>query len=182
MFVYCENLTKLNLSSFNTSKVTTMNHMFANCSSLTKIDLSNFNTSNVQIMGNMFGYCTALTELDISSFDTSKVTNMNRMFDHCTLLEKLDISSFDTSSTTTMTRMFANNLNLTTIYVSDKWTIEKVNHSGISTEDQPFIASGKIVGGAGTKWNSAYVDISYARIDGGPNSQTPGYLTFKSST
>jgi len=35
----------------------------------------------------------------------------------------------------------------------------------------------KLVGGAGTKYNSSYVDKTYARIDGGTSN--PGYFTAK---
>ena len=38
------------------------------------------------------------------------------------------------------------------------------------------------VGGAGTGYESSNPsDKTYARIDGGPGSQTPGYLTLKTS-
>ena len=34
-----------------------------------------------------------------------------------------------------------------------------------------------LVGGSGTKYNSSYIDITYAKIDEGLDS--PGYLTLK---
>ena len=74
MFQECKSLTSLNLSSFNTSNVTTMLWMFTKCSSLTNLDLSNFNTSNVTEMRGMFSNCSSLTTLDLSNFNTSKVT------------------------------------------------------------------------------------------------------------
>ena len=54
MFSYCYSLTSLNLSNFNTNKVTNMSGMFWNCSSLTSLNLSNFNTNNVINMLSMF--------------------------------------------------------------------------------------------------------------------------------
>ncbi|CCY93187.1 putative uncharacterized protein [Firmicutes bacterium CAG:884] len=68
MFSYCRSLTSLDLSSFNTSKVTDMSDMFAGCSSLTSLDLSSFNTSNVTNMSSIFVGCTSINNLDISSF------------------------------------------------------------------------------------------------------------------
>ena len=44
--------------------------MFYHCSNLTKIDLSSFDTKNVTYMGAMFSGCSNLTNLDLSSFDT----------------------------------------------------------------------------------------------------------------
>ena len=37
MFYYCENLSELNLSSFNTINVTNMNWMFDGCNNLNKV-------------------------------------------------------------------------------------------------------------------------------------------------
>ena len=48
------NLSKLDLSSFNTINVSDMNGLFSNCCDLTKLDLSSFNTNNVTNMNNMF--------------------------------------------------------------------------------------------------------------------------------
>ena len=42
MFSDCSSLTSLDLSGFDTSKVTDMNHMFTNCFKLTSLDVSNF--------------------------------------------------------------------------------------------------------------------------------------------
>ena len=47
MFNNYNSLTLLNLSNFNTQKVTNMRFMFFNCYSLSSLDLSNFNTQNV---------------------------------------------------------------------------------------------------------------------------------------
>lgn len=42
-----------------------------------------------------------------------------------------------------------------------------------------FTSSTKLVGGAGTVYNSSYVNKTYAKIDGGTSS--PGYFTLKSN-
>ena len=46
-FFDCYSLKKLNLSNFNTSKVTKMDFMFYECDTLTSLDISNFNLANV---------------------------------------------------------------------------------------------------------------------------------------
>ena len=55
LFKGCKSLTNINLSNFNTNKVTNMSGMFYECSSLANIDLSNFNTNNVIDMSGCSG-------------------------------------------------------------------------------------------------------------------------------
>ena len=184
--------TTLDLSNFNTSKVTDMSYMFSG-SQATTLDLSNFDTSNVIDMDSMFYNSKAIT-LDVSNFDTSKVTNMSSMFwnSKATTLDvsnfdtskvtdmsymfsgsqatTLDLSNFNTSKVTTMSNMFNKATNLKTIYVSNKFNTDKVTSS-----TNMFTGCTNLVGGAGTKYNSSYVDKTYARIDGGTSN--PGYFT-----
>ena len=58
-----------------------MRDMFSTCMA-TSIDLSSFNTSKVTDMSWMFSECQATT-LDLSSFNVSNVTNIEGMFDSC---------------------------------------------------------------------------------------------------
>ena len=111
MFLYCSNLTSLNVSNFNTSNVVDMGGMFNQLDSLKTIDLSNFDTSNVTNMERMFRD-SGFVSLDLSNFNTSKVTNMETMFYGNINLESLDVSSFDTSNVTNMYAMFAFNSKL----------------------------------------------------------------------
>jgi len=184
--------TTLDLSNFNTSNVTNMSNMFSN-SQATTLDVSNFNTSNVTNMSDMFSNSQATT-LDVSNFNTSKVTNMSYMFwnSKSTMLDvsnfntsnvtnmsymfyysqatTLDVSNFNTSKVTNMSYMFSSSTNLKTIYVSNKFNTDKVTSSTYM-----FYGCTKLIGGAGTKYNSSYVDKTYAHIDGGTSS--PGYFT-----
>ena len=118
MFGDCRSLTSLDLSNFDTSNVTYMSYMFTNCYSLTSLDLSNFDTSNVTYMSYMFYRCSGLTSLDVSNFDTSNVTNMNDMFGFCSGLTLLDLSNFNTSNVTDMSSMFYKCSRLTSIDLS----------------------------------------------------------------
>ena len=184
--------TTLDVSNFNTSNVTYMNSMFNN-SQATTLDVSSFDTSKVKNMGSMF-YRSQATTLDVSSFDTSKVKNMSSMFSNsqATTLDlssfdtsnvtnmeymfssskatTLDVSNFDTSNVTDMDSMFQGSSNLKTIYVSSKFITTAVTNS-----TDMFTGSTNLIGGAGTKYNSSYVDKTYARIDGGTSN--PGYFT-----
>ena len=47
LFTFCQNITKIDLSSFDTKNVTNMNEMFSDCSNLENLDLSSFDTKNV---------------------------------------------------------------------------------------------------------------------------------------
>ena len=114
---------------------------------------------------------TAITELKgLNKFNTSNVTSMSNMF-IVSQLTTLDLSSFDTSNVTDMSRMFEECAKLTTIYVSDKFVTDNVTNSSNMFKD-----STKLVGENGTKYNSSYLDKTYARID---KSGTPGYFTLK---
>ena len=137
MFAGCRNLTSLDLSNFNTSKVTNMLSMFnmydvtfdsASTSKLTTIDVSNWDTGNVESMAWMFAYNQNLTKIKgLKSFDTSNVTNMNDMFDYCTSINDLDVSNFDTSNVTSMRYMFSNCFSLENLDVSG-WNTQNVTN------------------------------------------------------
>ena len=109
MFSNCSALTSLDVTNFNTEKVTYMVYMFSGCSKLTSLDASKFNTVNVTNMGRMFSNCSALTSLDVTNFNTKKVTNMGRMFFECQALTTIYASSkFVTTQVSQSSDMFYN--------------------------------------------------------------------------
>ena len=88
-FMFCSSikLTNLDLSSFNTAKVTNMGYMFQNCHSLISIDLSSFNTSQVIGMYYMFGGSNNLRTIYVGNgWSTAAVEYSNNMFYGCTSL------------------------------------------------------------------------------------------------
>lgn len=97
-----------------------MYYMFENCNSLTRLDLSGFDTSAVTSMSSMFESCRSLTNFDPSGFDTSAVTRMSSMFNGCNSLTSLDLSGFDMSAVTNTLGMFASCTSLRLITISDK--------------------------------------------------------------
>ena len=125
MFWKCTTITEINLSEFNTSRVTAMYSMFAYCSSLTSLDLSHFTTSKVKYMNWMFAHCSSLTSLVLSSFDTSQVTDMNSMFAYCSSLTSLDLSNFNTLEVNNTYRMFVGCSNLEYIYMFKRQNFKK---------------------------------------------------------
>lgn len=134
MFSKCTSLETLDLSSFNTEKVTNMfemivgsmdlrtinlpkgfigsnvtdlNGMFRDCASLTELDLSGSNAEKVKYMGWMFYGCDALSNLNLSGFKTGSLTDMRYLFSSCQSLESLDLSGFNTENVTSMVSMFS---------------------------------------------------------------------------
>lgn len=184
MFQYCEKLESLDLSNFNTENVTDMEEMFYLCKSLTTLDLRNFNTHKVTTMRSMFSYCYELASLNVTSFNTEKVTDMRGMFEDCDIkMKSLDLSSFNTRNVTGMSGMFSgsgrDDAELTTIYVSEGWTTDKMESGDVSV----FWRNWNLVGELGTSYLNMYntnysncEDIIYARID---KIGEPGYLTYK---
>lgn len=113
-----KNIQDMDLSNFDTSKVTNMRTMFTGMSKLTTLNLSNFDTSNVTNMFYMFSSMPSLTTLNLSSFDTSKVTSMDSMFRGMSSLATLDLSSFHTPQVKNMRYMFYGMSSLTNLNLS----------------------------------------------------------------
>ena len=106
MFKNCYSLIFLNLQSFKTDKVITMENMFNGCTSLKILDLSSFNTQNVINMICMFRECSSLIALDLSSFKTQNVKSMLLMFYKCSSLRSVNLSSFNMKNVINMWSMF----------------------------------------------------------------------------
>ena len=109
MFSNCTSLETLDLSSFNTEKVTSMATMFEKSKNLRSIKLpKGFIGSSVTNLYAMFRGCESLTELDLSSSNAEKVTNMMEMFSDCNALSILNLSGFKTGALTDMHSLFIN--------------------------------------------------------------------------
>ena len=57
-----------------------MGYLFRNCNNIKTIDVSSFDTTSVTSMLAMFYGCSSLTSLNLSNYDTSNVKSMNTMF------------------------------------------------------------------------------------------------------
>lgn len=115
MFSSCINLNSFPLDMLDTSNVTDMSYMF-HATGFTELDLTKFNTSKVTKMYGMFAgwwfddrdayqysmsYSPKLKRVDLSSFNTSNVTNMGDMFYDAKNLKTIIVSDkFVTSSLT----------------------------------------------------------------------------------
>ena len=98
MFEGCANLTQINLSTWNVSKLEDTSEMFAD-SGLTSIDLSMWDESIVNSVYGMFRNCKALTSVNLNGWNLSNLedgTTDSRkgsagMFSGCTALTELNI-------------------------------------------------------------------------------------------
>lgn len=127
-------LEDIDVSTWDTSKVTDMSALFGLCTSLTSLDVSEWDTSNVTNMSDLFAKTTSLSALDVSKWDTSNVTNMNATFYVTSSLTSLDVSKWDTSKVTNMDNMFMMTSSLTTLDVSS-WDTSNVISMGYMFRD-----------------------------------------------
>jgi surface protein len=92
--------------NINTSNVVNMAGMFRDCFNLRYIDVSNFDTSKVTTMAYMF-YNSGIYNIDLSSFDTSSNVSLEYMFAECDNM--LNVKGvFDISTTDITGNMFYN--------------------------------------------------------------------------
>ena len=90
--MFCEsyNIEYLDLSNFNTEKVTDMQIMFNRCFKLKKIKgINNYNTENVTNMEAIFRECNEIKILDLTNFNTTNVSDMTLMFNKCYKLKEI---------------------------------------------------------------------------------------------
>ena len=134
---YRNGVTSLDVSGFDTSKVTVMSYMFLGMKNITNLDVNGWNTSNVTSMYGMFSGMSSVTSLDVSGFDTCNVTTMREMFREMGNLTSLDLSGFDTSNVTDMSTMFYDMDNLTSLDVSS-FDTSKVTTMGSMFKNTPL--------------------------------------------
>ena len=106
MFYKIDALTIIDLSKFDSSRVSNMMGMFYGCHSLTSITFGNFDTSLVEDMSSMFCSCPVLITLDLKSFNTPLLKSTSKMFFEAFSLTKIDLHSFNTSLIVDMSYMF----------------------------------------------------------------------------
>ena len=119
MFYKCSNLKEVNLSGLNTLLVTDMNSMFYECRSLESLDFSSFNTLKVKFMQYMFFDCDSLLSLNLTSFQTPSLITTFFMFNDCDKLTYIDLPNFTTSNVNNMGSMFGWCVNLISVDLSN---------------------------------------------------------------
>lgn len=165
--------------------------------SMTKLDLTCFDTSKVTDFGEAFLDASKVQEIDVSSFDTSKGIYMYGTFNGCSSLTSLNLSSWNTSKVATMESMFKNTSNLSNVYVSNLWStanigdpqgissgcgsqfrcngLEMFTYSHLAYPTGSTLAGNHPYSPCYHRSDAIFGDLgNYAKIDGGPSS--PGCL------
>lgn len=162
LFKQFSNLTYLDASKFDTSKVTSMYQYFENLENLTSLDLSNWDTSKVTNMSLMFKNNRKLKTLKIGTWDTSQVTMMHYMFYGVESLTSLEISNWNVSKVTTFMEMFKYTYSLRDLNISNWDTSslrnaqEMFRQTGLSRIDL-------------SNWNTSNLSGIFSMISDAPN-------------
>ena len=124
-----------NLSGWNTSSCTDMYAMFCDCLSLESLDVSSWNTSKVTTFAGMFArsantydkynkYMKLKTVGNLSNWDISNATDMSAMFQGCEYLESIgNISGWNTSKVMSMSWLFKRCIRLNGIGDLSRWDV-----------------------------------------------------------
>ena len=126
MFSDCVNLANINISHLNVKNVTDMSYLFNNCEKIKKINLSSFKTNHLVNMQSMFNLCLNLSEINFNNFYTKKVINMNSLFKEFNSLKNLDISSFEFNYVVNLNNIFDSCINLSNIKFNEKINTENL--------------------------------------------------------
>lgn len=92
------NLTSIDLSEFNWSKVNSLREFFYNCQFLENIVMPIYGTPEVRDMALMFYECMSLEYVDLTRLNTKKVSTMEYMFGYCVNLKEACFKNFNTSN------------------------------------------------------------------------------------
>ncbi|MBR4224260.1 MAG: BspA family leucine-rich repeat surface protein [Oscillospiraceae bacterium] len=100
VFWGCNQLTTLDLTGFDTDKVTSMNFMFKNCNYLKeiKLDPTKFTDDSLKSVWRMFDSCYSLKQIDLRGFKGDKLEDARSWFARCYVLEYIDLSNFNGGS------------------------------------------------------------------------------------
>ena len=124
-------LTKMNnISKLDVSATKDMSYAFSGCEQLTKIDLSSWNTASCTNMSYMFNACKQLMQVNVSSFRTSSVTDFSSMFYQCSNITDLDISNFDTRNAKSISMMMGETLHMQRFKIGANFKIVNTNFVG----------------------------------------------------
>ena len=160
MFYFCQSLTNLDVSKWNTANITGMVGVFHGCSALFSLDVSNWNTANVTDMHAIFSDCSNLTTLDVSKWNTANVTSLRAVFSGCSKVTTLDVSNWSTDKVTDMSSVFSGCSRLTSLDVSN-W-----NTANVTDMDFLFAVCSGITSLDVSNWNTANVTIMTGMFHG----------------
>ncbi len=129
MFDDCQVLSEIDLSKFDTSKVTSMENMFARCA-IKNADLSSFSSEELVLCTSLFKEAGTKGGLETVTFSTrftcEKVTDMRWIFYKCGKLKELDVSMFSSNSLEKAQSMFCECGELEKLKLGKNFKCEKV--------------------------------------------------------
>ena len=98
------------------------------CSSLESLDLSNFDTNKVTKMEYMFNGSLSLNKLDISNFNFTSVKNMTNIFNNCPNLSYINLKLVSPNNLLLENLLTINNTNLIICSEIDGWNYTSLKH------------------------------------------------------
>lgn len=124
------------LNKLNTSKVTKMDNMFEDTDAEV-LDVSSFDTSNVLSMNYMFNKSSATEIKGLDKFNTKRVLNFGYMF-ALSKVSSLDLSSFEFGQLIYISQMFST-CSAKEVYVKDQKTLDLLkSEAGFIPRDLVF--------------------------------------------
>ena len=115
-------LGSLNVTGWNTSKVTNMYGTFCGCHFYNGISgVENWDVSKVTDMTYCFYGDTSLPSLDLTNWDTTNCTSMTSMFNSCSSLKELKINNFNINNATASISSMFSGISNCTVYISGSW-------------------------------------------------------------
>lgn len=119
LFVEDHSIESIDISSWNTSKLTYALEMFAGDHMIKTINLTGIDTSNVTNMQEMFAHSYNLTNIiGLNGLDVSNVTNFDYFVAWDVSLSSIDISNFKTVNNPSLSYMFYATPNLQSINIA----------------------------------------------------------------
>lgn len=124
LFSICDRTTSIDVSSIDTSNMSSIKGVFYGCSSLTSVDISMWDTGKATSCASLFDSCDSLMEFKTKENPFPKVTDASGLFRSCSKLSSIDISDWCGSvGLKTVTGMFAGCENLETVSLPESYPV-----------------------------------------------------------
>lgn len=149
------NVEKLDLSSWDVSKLTRADYFIKNCMWLSSLNLDGWNCAELTSCEGMFDSNTGMEQLTLNWTNANKVKNINSMFSECSSLESLDITFFNGLAFETANRAF---------YCLDNVTTIKCSGITADSSTEMFLYSDKLVGAIA--YDETKLTVEYANTNG----------------
>ena len=123
---YYNNKSFIDLTDLDISKFNDLSYIFY-ALNMEVVDISSWNTSNVTTMAYMFCHCTKLKKIiGIENLDVSKLEDATSMFSHCEKLVELDLTNWNPISLEYASCMFYRCSNLKIIKNVENWQLPNI--------------------------------------------------------